>query len=149
MSQVEANQLIGMSKEFVQDAIPWPEHGKKISYTIKSKDETQNFIVDINNLGRIELRSLTFQNRYTKEIILIRADFGRKQHANPDDTIISGNHIHIYREGFGTSWAYEMSKIPQQYMKYGIAFTSSNEFDLFSNFCVLCNIDNTGINLSF
>jgi len=39
-------------------------------------------------------------------IPLIRLDLGGAPHRNPDDEEISTPHLLIYKEGFGTKWAY-------------------------------------------
>lgn len=150
MTQDEANHLIFTEKIFQNEIITWPMHKSKSSFPLKSKNEDKNdFILDINNFGRIELRSLTIQNRYTKEIILVRADFGNKKHTNPDHTIVSGNHVHIYLEGSNDGWAYEINAIPDLYLQGKKLFMSlDNDISLFDSFCNLCNIEIPKINLT-
>ena len=61
---------------------------------------------------------------------------------NPDGTKISANHIHIFKEGYGLSWAYELSQFND------ILFKSPNDFNqMFYDFCKYCNVslDDTSI----
>jgi hypothetical protein len=145
LTQNEADQLIDVSKLFCIDAISWPQLGKKQSFEAISIDGSQKFVIDINHFGRIELRALTFQNRYANDIILVRIDFGRKQHQNPDHQIIDGNHVHIYREGYNVAWAYDIEHIPPRYSQKDNIFKSNDDFTLFDDFCFFCHINSTNI----
>ena len=40
--------------------------------------------------------------------VLVRLDFGGAPHRNPDGKEILSPHLHIYREGFGDKWAFEI-----------------------------------------
>lgn len=59
--------------------------------------------------GGIDLRKGTYQNRARQVIILVRLDFGGAPHRNPDGSEVPSPHLHIYREGYGDKWAFEIS----------------------------------------
>ncbi|WP_151208784.1 DUF6978 family protein [Paenibacillus yonginensis] len=62
--------------------------------------------IDVNRKGTINVKKRTFQTRYQKSIVLLRLDISGSPHRNPDDEVIECPHLHSYREGYGTSWAY-------------------------------------------
>ena len=50
-------------------------------------------------------------------------------HTNPDDQIIGGTHLHIYKEGFDDRWAYpidlncsKISKMLELHLRISVAF---------------------------
>lgn len=55
--------------------------------------------------GCLNFGKYTIQNRLKSSNVLIRIDIGSKYHRNPDNTIISGPHVHIYHKGFDDKWA--------------------------------------------
>lgn len=57
------------------------------------------FIFTLHSNGLV-FGKYTIQNRLKNSSILIRIDIGSKYHRNPDNTVIWGPHVHIYREGF-------------------------------------------------
>lgn len=148
LRQSEADKLIQIEKSFKENTLLWPSLGKKQQYEAFSTDSNEKFIVDINHFGFIESRSLTFQNRYSKSIVLIRVDFGRKLHKNPDHQIISGNHIHIYKEGCGVAWAYDFEHVPKKFILRNNLFTDGDDYQYFDDFCSLCNINHVNISYS-
>lgn len=38
-------------------------------------------------------------------LVLLRLDYNGKAHRNPDLKLVSCNHLHQYKEGYGVSWA--------------------------------------------
>ena len=113
LTQKEADTLIEMLKH-IQDSdtplmFPAPGYAEKLF--LQSEDGKNEFIVDINRRGYINIsKKCTYQGRYQKSIVLLRLDVGGAEHTNPDGTIVSENHIHVYKEGFGDKWAYELPK---------------------------------------
>jgi len=105
ISQEEANALIQMPKYRLNDNTwHFPGRGTSINIPLLSEDKRNNFILDLWR-SRLELNKITYQNRAHQMIILVRLDLTGKPHKNPDDEIISGPHIHLYREGYADKWA--------------------------------------------
>lgn len=46
--------------------------------------------------------------RYKNIQNLLRVDLEGPDHDNPDGTVVECPHIHIYKEGYGLSWAYPL-----------------------------------------
>lgn len=106
LTQGEIDYLLNLLKELVQrGTFEFPLPGSSKQLNLISHDGKEKFIVDINRKGRIKITKCTYQKRYRKEEILLRLDINGPPHTNPDGQVISANHLHIYREGFGDSWA--------------------------------------------
>ncbi len=60
------------------------------------------FLIDISR-NEIKLKA-QLRDAELKSVILMRVDCA-KYHTNPDGTLISGPHLHKYREGYGVKWA--------------------------------------------
>jgi hypothetical protein len=74
---------------------------------LTSLDRRENFLLDVNRRS-IRLERVTYQTRARVTVILARLDLGGSGHRNPDDTEISAPHLHLFREGFGVKWAFEV-----------------------------------------
>lgn len=127
------NILMKMEKIF-QKQFDLPGPNESIKLDVISKDKTEKFHLDLDRRGKLELHKCKLQNRYQKEPI-IRLEIDAPPHRNPDGTITSRNHIHIYREGYGLSWAYDISTLDKNLFKNLLNF-----IDIFTNFCKYCNI---------
>ncbi|MCL2304813.1 MAG: hypothetical protein FWC43_05665 [Planctomycetaceae bacterium] len=132
LSQADADQLVAMEKHcFENKRYEFPSGGKKISILLFSHDRRHEFALDIHS-GQVDLKKYTFGNRTRSVITLIRVDLReRGRHVNPNNTIITGPHIHRYREGFGDKWA---EPLPPEFGNPG------NTFQVFQNFMNHCNI---------
>ncbi|MCL2137758.1 MAG: hypothetical protein FWH40_09660 [Coriobacteriia bacterium] len=139
LSQSEADYLINMDKE-LNESVIIPMQGNKASYNAMSLSGREKFLLDINRTGVIKLTRCFFQERYQSNDILVRLDLDKsKPHKNPDDKIIIGPHIHIYREGYGISYAYLLSDL------VGYHFTDiDNLLQTIVEFCEYCHIETHG-----
>lgn len=106
LSQVEGEALIHMAK-FRIDATPhvFPDLGGHIQIALQSQNQRESFSLDISR-RRIALTT-KYQTRGRQSVVLARLDFN-SPHRNPDDTEVGIPHLHLYREGFGDKWAYEV-----------------------------------------
>lgn len=108
LKQDEADKLISVLKRVRdnQNPINFPGVGEDNKVDLESEDGNEQFIVDINRKGTIRIaRKCTFQGRYRKYIPLLRLDIGGPDHTNPDGEEINGDHVHIFKEGYGDRFA--------------------------------------------
>ncbi len=106
LTQDEADGLIAMQKYRADDEIFYfPGRGHSICIPLISDDPKETFLLDIER-GRINLSKVKYQNRCRDVIVLLRLDINGPPHRNPDDAEMGCPHLHIYREGYGTKWAF-------------------------------------------
>ena len=106
LSQSEADFLVTMPKKASSSQVHrFPGSGGKLLVDLHSTDGTGQFVLDITR-SRIILDGVTHQNRAREIIVLRRLDIEGPPHRNPDGEVVSCPHLHIYREGYGTKWAY-------------------------------------------
>ncbi len=106
MTQDEAEELIKILKKLYEKCLYIPEPSKSLEYECDSISKKSKFIISVYRAGR-NAKKCTFQAR-TKGMneILLRLDVNPSPHRNPDNQIIRGSHIHIYKEGYGTAYAF-------------------------------------------
>lgn len=142
MDQKSINALLALEKEFLENKIIFPPQGKAIRLDVRSTDGQENFIVDVNRKYML-LERYTYQERYISSDVLVRVDVVENRiHRNPDNEIIVGPHVHIWREGYGIKWAYNIEKF------YGMFRNTSDILEIFEDFCSFCNITNFPMILS-
>lgn len=129
LSQSDADRLISMDKKFPGEMLSYPVNGGKISFEIRSLDDDECFIIDVNP-SKMTLNKVTHQERYRKSIVLVRFDMNSTSHINPDGERISGNHVHVYREGYGDSFAIELPE----------CFDISTKYNALISFLRYCNV---------
>jgi hypothetical protein len=105
LTKTVADSLIVMPKRLKErGTLNFPGGGESVSWDASSTDGRQRFLMDVNR-GRLRLLKCTYQERYRLIYVLVRLDVGGPPHRNPDGELISGPHIHTYREGFADKWA--------------------------------------------
>lgn len=139
MTDNEFNIIVNTKKIFVSPPSIINVNEKK-TYKLKSTDGKDDFYINAerkNNVcGRnIELSRIKLHHSYYKEP-LIRVEVDSKPHINPDGSIVGRNHIHIYKEGYGMSIAYDLEDFHLKLFK-----EYSNVLLLFVDFCIYCNVD--------
>ena len=94
--------LISMLKNLVNtdEQFAFPSTGEHKMLDLISEDSRYKFIVDVNRKGYINISKRAYQARYRKDIVLLRLDVCGPPHANPDGVVLSGNHLHVYKEGY-------------------------------------------------
>jgi hypothetical protein len=106
LTQSEAQMLSAMEKisqnntEYV-----FPDLGGNVEIPLISRDGREFFSLDISR-KRIALTT-KFQTRARQSLVLARLDFN-SPHRNPDDTEVGVPHLHLYCEGYGDKYAYEI-----------------------------------------
>lgn len=124
--------------------IKFPMKGEILSLDVKSFNSQNSYLVDINKKYAV-IERITFQDRYKKSIILLRLDIGNRPHTNPNGKNISGNHIHIYSDGYNESYAFELDDPVLQSVNPNFdlnRFKTKNHIELFKAFSDFCNISN-------
>ncbi len=111
LTQQEADNLLETLKQIqnVDKQMSFPAPGDAEKLSLVSEDGKHEFIVDINRKGYVAIaEKCTYQGRYQKDNILLRLDICASEHTNPDGSIVPASHLHVYREGYGDKWAYEL-----------------------------------------
>lgn len=106
LTQEEVEALIAMEKHRADDTLyKFPGPGGEIRIPIVSANRREEFVLDIRR-HKIEIvRGGKYQTRARVASPIARLCFARP-HRNPDDTEISGTHLHVYRDGYELKWAY-------------------------------------------
>lgn len=113
ISQQEADFLIQVNKRYEgKPLVNYPPAGACLNLPCWSIDDRNKFNIDVTR-GRIELRKVSHQLRVHTSIPLLRLEIDASPHRNPDHRRVSGTHVHVYREGFGLAWAYELGEVPE------------------------------------
>lgn len=111
LTQAEADALIAMEKHRVDEGRhDFPVRGEAVTIPLQSSDKREQFVLDLRR-GRIDVAKVTMQNRARQVIVLVRLDLAGRPHRNPDDQDIPCPHLHVYREGFGTKWAFPLPPV--------------------------------------
>ena len=106
LTQNQVNEYLKVKKMLLNKTeIYLSDEHVKLTEIVTSSEHGDIFKLDIRK-GRLELRTLNTGLRAKECYILVRLDINDRDHRNPDGKIISGNHIHIYKENFGDSYSY-------------------------------------------
>ena len=108
LTQAEADALIQTDKHADDTkAVSYPAPGGKLCVQLHSTDHRERFHLDITR-GRIALTKVSHNLRVRTSVQLVRLDIGGAPHTNPDGSKVGRDHIHLYREGFGDAWAFNI-----------------------------------------
>ncbi len=131
LTQTEANALLAIDKQRADSKeYEYPQLGGHLQIPLLSMDRREKFILDLSR-RKIELCRNKFQTRAREAVVLARLDLDDTPHRNPDGEEVPGPHIHLYREGYGDSWAYPLPE----------AFTNPADcMNTLSEFLRYCNV---------
>lgn len=108
LTQAEADALIQVEKHADDTkAVEYPAPGGKLCVQLHSSDHRERFYLDLTR-GRIALLKVNHNLRVRTSIPLVRLDINGAPHTNPDGSKVGRSHVHLYREGFGDSWAFDV-----------------------------------------
>lgn len=129
-------ELMNLDKHILLDNLTLPGANEASSVPIGAVNSRETFSLDISRKSTIVLSRKKLQERLVpNNDLMIRLEIDSKPHMNPDGTKVSRNHIHIFKEGYGLSWAYELSQFSD------ILFKETDNFNtVFYDFCKYCNI---------
>lgn len=119
LTQDEADSLLQMPKLFVdvspiEFTLTQPMDYERI---LRSTDRREEFHLNVERGRRNRIR-LKYQTRARRVIVLARLEMNGRRHKNPPESIykpgewITGNHLHLYRDGFEDRVAYELADAP-------------------------------------
>lgn len=134
----EFKNLWKMPKYFVNNNIILPLPRENKIYNIISSNKKEKFVLDTSRSGVYSLYKAKLQNRYASNIPLIRLEIDSPPHMNQDGTKSSRNHIHIFKEGYGLTIAYDL----ECYKNINLNSNELKNFNkVFNEFCKFCNIN--------
>jgi len=135
LTQAEADYLMDLEKQFVSDALLTFDAGSfRIVRELISLDGREKFLFDAQR-GSLVLKKLTFQERARVIVPLVRLDIGATlRHRNPNDTVVTGSHIHVYREGYDAKLAVPLAELSFHFRD------SDNVVTTFEDFARYCHI---------
>jgi len=108
LKQTEADALLAMEKiAATTDAYDFPRPGDKASVPLESRDGREAFLLDWHR-GRIAMSKIKYQHRARQTVVLARLELNGAPHRNPDGQEVPCPHLHLYREGYGTKWAFPL-----------------------------------------
>jgi hypothetical protein len=119
LAQAEADSLLGMAKEFLDDdplefCQTQPMNNER---WLRSLDRREQFILTVERGRRRRIR-LKYQTRARKVIVLARMELNGPAHWNPPESPyrpgerLDGTHVHLYRENFEDRIAYAIPDVP-------------------------------------
>lgn len=131
LSRAEADALIAMNKRFRSRDTVVLGPGTDATRELLGSDDRELFLLDLWR-GTLRLSKVKLQTRARKILVLVRLDVDGAPHTNPDGTKIGGTHLHVYREGYDSKWAYPVD--PAEFPNLGDMAAT------FSDFCHRCHI---------
>ena len=137
ITQAEYEEIFRLPKFYTgRKRLFYPPQGEVTLFDVSTQDG-MIFQVDIRNMSRkslgLQLWKSTYQERYEKTMVMARLDIGHGQHTNPDGTIVSGNHLHLYHEKYNDHVAIPL---PENFSKL-----LSNKLSLIKEFFCFCHIE--------
>ena len=132
LSQSEGDALLQMKKKSrSSDPMDLPDFGGTLDIVFDCENEREEFILNFTRHS-INLSKRNHQFRGRKVIGLARLDLDGPPHRNPDGKEIGPRHLHLFKEGFGLKWAFD---IPQD------AFSNLDDaYQTLSDFMAYCNV---------
>jgi hypothetical protein len=111
-----------------------PGPGVNVTADAHSLDGRQAFVFNVYR-SRLTLSKCFYNKRVRGGDNLVRVCLGATQkHRNPDSAVISGSHIHLYREGYDDRWAFPLPP--------AMAACLNNPTDMLMSFMAYCNVTN-------
>lgn len=138
LTQAEADFLMELEKRFTSDELLILGAGPiKIIRDLVSLDGREKFLLNIYR-GSLGLRKHTFQERARSVVPLVRLDIGETlRHVNPDGRVIEGSHIHIYREGYDSKYAFPLDEFSSGFPDPNNVIKTLEDFARFCNIAEL------------
>lgn len=112
LTQEEAERLLSMLKKSLIEYLMLPQKGDKVEFDVCGDNKKDLFSINIFR-GKINGNKINYNARIKSNgIMLLELHINAtNRHINPDGTIITGSHWHIYKEGFGNRYAFPADDI--------------------------------------
>ena len=108
LTQEEGDALIAMEKvPATKEMFDLPDLGGNVEFPLLSADQREEFVINFRR-GRIKLDKRSHNMRGRRVVSLARLDLDGPGHRNPDDVEVGPRHLHLYREGYGLKFAFEI-----------------------------------------
>ena len=131
LTQTEADSLIKMDKVFI-DRSPLLINSINTQRELLSKTNPEiKFFLNIRQTA-LEFGVFSSVNRFFSQPLMRICVNEDSRHENPDGSVITGSHIHIYKENHQDRWAYPISD-------YG--FISEEIISCIERFLSVCSIE--------
>lgn len=128
MNQEDANYLINTLKELLSKTVEIPNNGEKNIYDAFEINNIRNKFEIIIRRANIKSDKCNFLvlTKDTKTC-LMRLDTGDNslRHRNPDGEIITGTHLHTFKEGYECGYAIPFDIENKNLVQYCIEFLKS------------------------
>lgn len=142
LPQAEADALLAMPKRSLEGDVLELTMSSQMDrdWQLLSNDRREEFILTIERGRRKSIR-VKYQTRARKVIVLARLDINGPPHRNPPDQPyrpgewLTGNHLHVYREGFDDRVAFTIAEVP------GYDFTFTDDLSALVQFLGFCSVD--------
>ena len=135
---IDITAILNEEKRFVDDHAEFPSLHEAIKLSGIGQVTQYEYLIDINR-KYCQLNRITYHQRVFTNTTIIRFDSDTKPHQNPDGKKIDGTHIHVYRHGFGDSWAYELNDPVLRRIWPGFDFSALTQGDLVNKFWLCHN----------
>jgi hypothetical protein len=138
LTQKEADVLLAMEKTALGTSlIDLPDLGGTVDILLYAEKGREEFVLNYTRHS-INLSKRNHHFRARKVIGLARLDLDGPPHRNPDGQEVGSRHLHLYREGFGLKWAFEIPD--NSFSNLADSFVTLEEFLIFCNVTKLPNI---------
>lgn len=133
----EEYQRLMKLRKFFDTTVQLPRVDQQKRYLLHTADGSEEFQMNIERKNVVDfcvIRS-KFNKSYQKQSIF-RLEVNGRPHTNPVDyEYVGRNHIHIYKQGYGLRYAYDLENYKEH-------FTDPENISLlFKDICVYCNIE--------
>lgn len=138
---IDVETILHEAKQFLDSHADFPALHNTIKLNGLGQRTRYEYIVDVNR-KYCSLNRITYHQRVFTNVTLLRLDIDTKPHRNPDGQKISGTHLHVYREGYGDSWAYELNDPALHNLWPEFDFSTLIQGDLVNKFYAFANLYN-------
>ncbi len=112
LTESEAEAMLNELKYALIDLLNLPGKGDSVSFDVKANDSANIYTIGIFR-GSVNSRKMNYNARIklnNTTLLELHINAGNR-HMNPDGELVTGNHWHIYREGYGHSYAFPVPDI--------------------------------------
>lgn len=112
LKQSEAEKLIEMLKRSLTDNVIFPERGKSLDFNVEGESKHDLFKIHIyrGKINRLKYNIGALIEKNGTPLLELHINPSNK-HMNPDGTVISCSHWHIYNEIYGIKIAFPAENI--------------------------------------